>query len=195
MASYKRTIYLVDPKFQLKFAFFVTSLVFACSLIYPLVIYEVYSGFIEIAKEKGLVTTSENLKIAKNTLLQLLVLFQLIFTVVVFIICIFQGHKIAGPLFKLKKFLRAIREGNSQDRLFFRKGDNFKDVAEEYNLAMEVINRSLLQQSQKAEEISQIVSKAMGEDGEFTKDMGHEILKKIEEIQKPIKSQNTQQEE
>ncbi len=186
MAAYKRTIYLVDPKFQLKFAFFVTSLVFACSLIYPLVIYEIYEGFINIAVEKGLIEISQSLENAKSTLIQLLVLFQVIFTTIVFIICIFQGHKIAGPLFKLKKFLRAIREGNSQEKLFFRKGDNFKEVAEEYNLAMEVINKSLLTQAQKAEEIAQVVSKAMGEDDGIKPEIGNEILKKISEIQNPI---------
>lgn len=183
MAGYKRTIYLVDPKFQLKFAFFVTSLVFLCSLIYPIVIYEVYEKIINLAQQNGLAEASQNLAVAKSELMQLLILFQLIFTTIVFIVCIFQGHKIAGPLFKLKKFFKSIREGNSTEKLFFRKGDNFKDVAEAYNLAMEVVNRSLLTKDQKAEEIAQLVSKALGEENSIDKDLANSILRKVTEIQ------------
>ena len=140
MALYKRTIYLVNPKFQIRFSLFVTSLVFICSLVYPIVIYETYNRLITQTSNTEL---SQRLIDSKSDILQLLILFQLIFMVLVFIICIFQSHKIAGPLYKLKEYLRLIEEGESREKLSFRKGDHFQELAESYNSAVDAINRSV----------------------------------------------------
>lgn len=183
MASYKRTIYLVDPKFQIKFAFFVTSLVFLSSLIYPLFIYETFQRLALEAKGAGLEEMSLKIAATEGNLVQLLLIFQFIFTALVFVICIFQGHKIAGPLYKLKKFFKAIREGNSQEKLVFRKGDNFKDVADDYNAAMEVINNKNFEASQKLDDLSNLVSNQLNSSEDSDKEFCHTLLKKISEIQ------------
>ena len=52
-----------------------------------------------------------------------------------FIISIFQSHKIAGPLFKVKRFLKSIREGKIPEKVAFRKGDHFQDLASDLNEA------------------------------------------------------------
>lgn len=184
VASYKRTIYLIDPKFQLKFAAFVTSLVFFCSLIYPWVIYDAYSKLISLANNNGLANTAQKLIEQKSSVIQLLILFQLVFVALVFIICIFQSHKIAGPLYKLRKYLNAIREGNSQDKLYFRKGDNFKDLAQEYNLAIDAINRTILDRSQMLEELVIKLSERIQENpSSEEKEFYNEVLRKVSEIQ------------
>jgi len=41
------------------------------------------------------------------------------------------SHRIAGPLYHLKRVLREIREGKMVDEVRFREGDEFHDLAEE----------------------------------------------------------------
>jgi signal transduction histidine kinase len=75
----------------------------------------------------------------KETLIVILVLFQIGFTALFFIICIFISHKIAGPMFKLQKFLSRVRDGQQYDKLYFRKGDYFPEIAEDFNKTLETI--------------------------------------------------------
>ena len=51
----------------------------------------------------------------------------------------FYSHRIAGPLYKLQKHLRSIREGFNPGKLFFRNGDYFQDVADDLNDTIEHI--------------------------------------------------------
>lgn len=183
MKPYKRTIYLVDPKFQIKFSIFVTALVFLCSLIYPAVIYESYSRLIEAANTKGLTEMSIRLNNSKTSILQLLVLSQLIFTSLAFVISVFQSHRIAGPIYKLRMYLAKVREGNAQDKLFFRKNDNFKEIAEEYNLAMESIYKTIYEKNEMLEKLNlEISEKALNSEGK-EKEFLNSLLNKVSEIQ------------
>jgi methyl-accepting chemotaxis protein len=47
---------------------------------------------------------------------------------------IFVSHKIAGPLFRLKKSLDMIAEGNLDVVIKLRKWDDLKDLAEHINI-------------------------------------------------------------
>lgn len=132
MAAYKRKIYLIDPRFQIKFSLSICLILFVSSLIYPLTIYDLMSQFIDFAaKHSNEIASTINQK--RQSLVIILILWQLGFTALVFIIGIFFSHKIAGPIYKLKKHLRLIREGKATEDLYFRQGDNFHDLADEIN--------------------------------------------------------------
>ncbi|MBP9674310.1 MAG: hypothetical protein KBD63_04375 [Bacteriovoracaceae bacterium] len=126
----KRSIYLINPKFQIKFSLFVCSLIFVSSLIYPITIYELVNSFIS---HTAFHASKEFLEESRVKLILALCVYQLIFISIVFIICIFQSHKIAGPLYKIKKALLEIKTGIKPDVVVFRKGDHFKDLAENLN--------------------------------------------------------------
>lgn len=132
----KRSIYLINPKFQLKFSVFVSTLVFIPSLLYP---YTIYRLIELLAQKVNSPEIQEALSANQGKLLFLLFLWQLAFTAIVFIICIFQSHKIAGPMFKLKTYLDNVKKGNAPGHLFFRKGDNFQDIADDFNEAIGAI--------------------------------------------------------
>jgi len=137
--AYKRSIYLVNPKFQLSFSFKICLLVFISSLIYPFTIYDLLTNFISFAAQKS-PELAQQFQDKRQALIVILSLWQLGFTVLVFIICIFISHKIAGPLYKLQKFFQSYREGNSLGQLYFRKGDYFPELAEDYNDTIEFVN-------------------------------------------------------
>jgi hypothetical protein len=55
----------------------------------------------------------------------------------IFITCIVFGfycsHRLGGPIYKAIQYLRAYREGKKKEKLLFRDGDFFHELAEEIN--------------------------------------------------------------
>ena len=142
MAPNLRNIYLIDSRFQLKYSFYVCVLIFLSSIIYPYTIFELLSYFIDftaknIHKLPELKSLNQSLEDKRNNLIIILVLWQLGFTALAFLVNIFLTHKIVGPLFKLKNFFLAIADGKDNGKLYFRNGDYFPDIAVSYNNAMD----------------------------------------------------------
>ena len=137
--AYKRRRYLIDPKFQLKFSLMMTLIVVVSSAIYPIVFYETMSQIIEKLLSKGL-DTEKIIEDFKGSISSFFILWHTLFAISTFIICIFFGHKIAGPIYRIQKNLANIRNGQRWRRLFFRKGDYFFELADDFNQAFEVIH-------------------------------------------------------
>jgi hypothetical protein len=135
LAFYKRSIFLINPTFQLSFSLIVCSIIFISSLVYPIILMDFFTSigtrFPELAS---------NMKLAQNDLLIFLATIQFIFISMVFIMFIFMTHKIAGPMHKLKNHLANIRQGQPITPLTFRDGDHFHDVAEEVSLFLETLS-------------------------------------------------------
>jgi ABC-type multidrug transport system fused ATPase/permease subunit len=136
VAKSKRKIYLINPHFQIKFSLFFCGLIFLSSLIYPITIYDLSSNYIEYAS-KSSPFVSNQLEEMRNSILIFLSLWQLGFIFLVFILCIFFSHKLAGPMYKLQKFLREKLTTDNRDKLRFRKGDYFTEVADDINALFE----------------------------------------------------------
>jgi signal transduction histidine kinase len=152
LAFYKRTIFLINPPFQLRFSLIVCSVIVISTMIYPVIIYDFFNLVSAISPEVG-----RNVAAAQNDLILYLVLIQIVITLLVFVIFIFFTHKIAGPLFKLKNHLSGIREGNAITQLSFRNGDYFQDVAEEVNIFLETIEENQENDFQYVDEVSQYI--------------------------------------
>lgn len=63
----------------------------------------------------------------------LLAALQVIFLAITFLISIFLSHRIAGPLYKLRKSLEEITKGNFDARITFRKNDHFTELQDTFN--------------------------------------------------------------
>lgn len=142
LAFYKRSVFLINPSFQLKFSLIVCSIVLVSTMLYPIIIYDFFK------------VVGPNFESTRNELIAFLVIVQLLITALVFIIFIFFTHKIAGPLFKLKNHLRSIREGNPVSPITFRNGDYFQDVAEEVSMFLETVSTNQENDFQYVEEVS-----------------------------------------
>lgn len=134
MAFYKRSVFLINPPFQLKFSLIVCSIILISTLIYPVIIYDFFQ--LVSATTPGV---TEKIAATRNELIIYLVFIQVVITILTFIAFIFITHKIAGPLYKLKNHLASIREGQPITPLTFRGGDHFQDVAEEVSLFLETV--------------------------------------------------------
>ncbi|MBI2711462.1 MAG: methyl-accepting chemotaxis protein [Bdellovibrio sp.] len=103
----------------------------------------------------------------RKELLSMLILMEVVFLSMAFIISIFLSHRVAGPLYKLDRYFREARDGNIEQKLFFRKNDYFKELPDHYNDMMDAIRMRLGQgdSSKAAQTISQVlpvIEKAAG---------------------------------
>jgi methyl-accepting chemotaxis protein len=134
---YKRANFLINKKFQLKFAFYVCSWIFALSMVYPIIIYNIFEYFLQLMAQSGGVAhgglTVEKIKAVENQVLLLLGVLQLLFLGITFMLSIFLSHRIAGPLYKLKKSMSEVARGNMDVRISFRKNDHFMELQDTFN--------------------------------------------------------------
>lgn len=181
----RRTIYLINPKFQLKLAFFISTLVFIIGLIYPWVIYELFEEFAQRTQNPTII---ENLANKKASLAITLGVMHIIYLGIVFVISIFQGHKIAGPLYKLNKTLLTLAHNGVFEKVQFRKSDNFLELSGSYNNAIEKL---VSMQGQEVHDIEMIIKKldhimeALPED---KKPLLSEIRKQLVHVEGEIKN-------
>jgi len=139
---YKRSQLLINKRFQLKFAFFVCSWIFALSMIYPIIIYNVFEYFLNSigAVNPGSALSLEKIKGIENQVLMLLGVLQLLFLAITFLLSVFLSHRIAGPLFKLRRAMDEVGRGNLDQRIAFRKKDHFIELQEAFNEMIQSIS-------------------------------------------------------
>jgi methyl-accepting chemotaxis protein len=131
---YKRANFLINKRFQLKFAFFVCSWIFALSMVYPIIIYNIFEYFLNLASNPQHVQlTVDVVRNVENQVLMILGVLQLLFLAITFMLSIFISHRIAGPLYKLRKAMEEVARGNFDQRITFRKNDHFNDMQDSFN--------------------------------------------------------------
>ncbi|MBT7611440.1 MAG: methyl-accepting chemotaxis protein [Bacteriovoracaceae bacterium] len=194
MAPNLRNIYLIDSRFQLKYSFYVCVLIFLSSIIYPYTIFELLSYFIDftaknIHKLPELKSLNQSLEDKRNNLIIILVLWQLGFTALAFLVNIFLTHKIVGPLFKLKNFFLAIADGKDNGKLYFRNGDYFPDIAVSYNNAMDKLKEDRKNDFVYLNEVSAYLNNLNQVVPDDKKVVLQEIVNKLDEIQKDFQNQ------
>jgi sensor histidine kinase YesM len=177
MAQYRRRNFLINKPFQLKFSFYVVSWIFVLSIIFPIIIYNIYDFLF-----KYLALDPQGPQIAivqetrRNILLQLGTL-QLVFFIFIFVLSIFISHRIAGPLYKLGKVMKEAKDGRLE-AVKFRSKDYFPELAETFSdLALNLKQKHLNTIQTLTQTLSQVQDESLKV----------EIKKRIEEL-KPVET-------
>jgi len=131
--QFKRKQYLVSKKFQLKYVGLIMLLMFMTAALCSYVVY--YTSLMLLGEKLANVYPQGRLVAIINTV-NLRILFSiLLISPLVFIIGIFLSHKIAGPIYRMERFLDAIAAGDIAQRLVLRKGDELMVLADAINRA------------------------------------------------------------
>jgi signal transduction histidine kinase len=180
--SYGRKIYLINPEFQLRLSLYISILVFVTGLIYPITINSIYDVLIA----KFTLSNPEiaaHYKFQRTDVLIYLMLMHLGFCCVTFCACIFFSHRIAGPMYKLQKYLKDVREGHLEEKLFFRKGDYFPELANDINITLEHIEDSYKKDLVYLSEVNSYINNLSIIVPDDKKIVLNEISSKLTEIQ------------
>ncbi|OFZ80576.1 MAG: hypothetical protein A2583_10295 [Bdellovibrionales bacterium RIFOXYD1_FULL_53_11] len=161
---HKRSIFLINRPFQFKFTFFVCSWLFVLSLIYPLIIYNLFDFFMHYlganpanADNPGM----NSLEGIRRDMIWLLAFLQAVFLIITALISFFLSHRIAGPLYKLNKFFKEGAGGKINEFIKFRKNDHFPELAEGYNAMMHTIKTTLDSQTASMDGATKHIQQAM----------------------------------
>lgn len=130
--SYKRRSILVLPSFQLKFSFYVVSWLTALFLAYPLTLYETFDWFARFLSSIPNGPSPEVINQYQKSILKYVVIFHGSLMLFVFLLTLFLSHRIAGPIYRIRKGLNALRSGDLTP-IRLRASDHFKEVAEDFN--------------------------------------------------------------
>lgn len=133
-----RRIYLVDKPFQYAFMLRFTGMV----LLGVALAFMVLSAFYYLRYSQGslamkffYVTGEAGSGLQETTLFALvlpcLIVSAALSAVVTLMLGLLYSHRIAGPLYHLKRVLHEVREGRLNQELRFRKGDEFHELATE----------------------------------------------------------------
>jgi len=132
-APYQRKIILINPKFQLRIAFYVGSWLIALSFIYPLVVYSLFDYFVQYAQMDPMGPSVKSLLETRQSVLTLMVATQAAFVALSFSISLFLAHRIAGPVYRTRKHLKMVTAGDLTQEIHLRKYDHFLDLADDFN--------------------------------------------------------------
>jgi methyl-accepting chemotaxis protein len=183
----KRRNYYIQKKFQTKYLLLTILLLLSYTFIFIVVIFAPYMFTLYFDYP-----LAEKAEAAKALLLLHGTVWPGIGGVILLfgIISIFISHKIAGPLYRLKKSLSLITEGNLNIKINLRKWDDLKDLAEHINMLVEEfrtfvttarVDYDLL--SDYIQELEQKIEKKV-----LTEELGREIINKLQTNRKNIET-------
>jgi len=139
---YKRRIMIVDPEFQYRFICRTATLavlIVVASLSLLAIIYYLNLDIQTVIIQPLPLPFSESATLTEEptTILSILLPVVIICVAITLAVTLFFGivisHRMAGPLFRIKRELREIEEGNLSGEIRLRKKDDFKSLAQTVN--------------------------------------------------------------
>lgn len=127
----RRRIYLIQKGFQLKYTGVILLFMFIVAWLVGYTIY--YTGWLLMGEKLANVYPQGRLVAIMRTINLTLLLRLVLITPFVVLLSVLMSHKIAGPLFRINRFLRSVASGDLSARLTLRRGDELHDLAETIN--------------------------------------------------------------
>jgi len=129
--KYKRTQYFVAKKFQLKYVGMILALMFLTAAMCSYVIY--YTLMILLGEKLANVYPQGRLVAIVKTVNFRILLSLLLITPMVTLIGVFLSHRIAGPIYRMERFMANLSAGNLTSKLILRKKDELMTLADGLN--------------------------------------------------------------
>jgi methyl-accepting chemotaxis protein len=187
MKLHMRKNYFVEKKFQAKYILLTILLLLTYTFIFVVIIFAPY--MLTLYFDYPL---AEKADAARVILLLHDTIWPWIGGVILFFatISIFISHKVAGPLFSLKRALTQVTKGDLSVVIKLRKWDDLKDLAEHVNILIEELRTfvSTLRNdydllSDYIQELEQKIEK-----NALTEESGREIIRRVQESRKNIEA-------
>ncbi len=183
----KRKNYLIEKRFQIKYMLLTMLLLLAFSFIFIVIIFAPY--MLTLYFNYPLVEKAEA---ARAILLLHAKVWPGIGTVIVLfsVVSIFITHKIAGPLYRLKKTLSQVTNGDLNIVVKLRKWDDLKDLAEHVNILIEELRTFVTTLRNDYNLLSEYILELEHkiEIKMLTEESGREIINKVQESRKNIEN-------
>lgn len=130
---------LINPRYQLKYVFWLSASGLALTLLYSAIFYfftrENYTILVDMSPMDA--AAKDQLHRELGQIVVMMGVISLGFLSVVCALGVWMSHRTAGPLFHFKRVFAAIQSGDTSARIRLRPGDDFQDVAGAFNAMMD----------------------------------------------------------
>ncbi|MDD5448969.1 MAG: methyl-accepting chemotaxis protein [Candidatus Omnitrophica bacterium] len=127
----RRRQYLIKTRFQLKYTGIIILFMFAVAWAAGYTVY--YTGWLLMGEKLANVYPQGRLIAIMRTINATLLLRVLLIAPFIALLSVFLSHKVAGPLYRIERFIKQVASGDLSAKLKLRRGDDLKDVAEAIN--------------------------------------------------------------
>ena len=183
----KRRNYFIEKKFQAKYILLTILLLLTYTFMFVIIIFAPYILTLQFNYP-----FAEKADAARALLLLHGRVWPWICGVIIFfgIISIFISHKIAGPLFRLKRSVDQVTQGDLTVVIKLRKWDDLKDLADHINLLIEELRTFVIALRNDYDLLSDYIQELEKniENKALTEESGREIIKKVQESRKNIEN-------
>ena len=139
--TYRRTQYLVAKKFQLRYVGMILLLVSLTAVMCSYVIY--YTMMLTMGDKLANVYPQGRLISIVNMVNFRILLSMLLVAPLAVVIGIYASHKIAGPIFRIEKFLGSMAGGDLSSPLNLRRNDELISLANGINRVIDSVKATV----------------------------------------------------
>jgi methyl-accepting chemotaxis protein len=183
----KRRNYFIEKRFQLKYSILTMLLLLSFSFIFIIIIFAPY--MLTLYFDYPLVEKTEA---ARAILLLHAKVWPGIGAVILLfgVISILISHKVAGPLYRLKKTLAEVTAGNLNVVVKLRKWDDLKDLADHLNILIDELRTFVTTLRNDYNLLSEYIIELEHkiETKMLTEESGREIINKVQASRKNIEA-------
>ncbi len=131
--NYKRRNYFIDKEFQAKFILKFCLLIAGAGLLTMAILYflALRSTTVSIVDSRVAVRTTADFILP--LLIQTVAVVTILVGLATIAVTLFVSHKIVGPLYRFKKELERIKEGDLSTNFHIRNNDQLQDLSVEFN--------------------------------------------------------------
>jgi len=129
MQGHRRRNYFIDKNFQAKFIVKFCFIVILSSLSIGILLFVLLKNFTTVAIENIHVTVKSTSDFILPIVIETLSIVAALSALSVGALALFASHKIAGPLYRLKKEVEKIKDGDLKVDFTTRKDDQFKELS------------------------------------------------------------------
>lgn len=179
---FKRKQYIVRKKFQVKYVGIILLFIFMTAALCSYVVY--YTSMIMLGEKLANVYPQGRLVSIVKTVNFRILLSIILVSPLVAVIGIFLSHRIAGPIYRMEKFLFDMAQGNLSNRIVLRKGDELLTLADGINNLSESMKTTVLAQKARLNKIrseAENLRKAGANTGELSKEVD-ELNKELDKF-------------
>lgn len=130
MESWRRRNYFIDKNFQSRFIIKFCIIVIVSSIAIGASIFYLSTNFTTVAIENAHVVVKKTSDFMLPMVAEILIIVTALSALSVIVLTLFTSHKIAGPLYRLKKEIEEFKGGKLTTNFRTRNSDQLKDLAE-----------------------------------------------------------------
>lgn len=187
MADYKRRQLLIDRKFQIIFILKFCSLLLIGAAFTVAIMYILSQTSTSVFFENSRIVVKNTAQLMTPVLIRTSIVVTATVGIIAVVLLLFSSHKISGPLFRLKREIDKLAEGNIPKDFKIRSKDQLQGIADSFDRMVRELNLTISELKTSWTDLKNEFPDIIEKSGQDSKG----IQSRIEEIDKRLERLNT----